>query len=201
MVKQLRWPLALAAVLVSGCSLFRWSGNPEMDIASVDTWSAADLAASASPARAQRSVDGIPRGPLPATLYYADLGPDAIDVSNYPAQQRHNYALFKQECSRCHTLARAVNSRVESRLYWHFHLVRMNLHSRLRQERPIPSDQAKDILDFLEYDAQARKVQDRAHFDAQVEELKRRFDPILNHLIQQMQENKQPVVSPYGQPR
>ncbi|MBI2788971.1 MAG: hypothetical protein HYX59_09850 [Elusimicrobia bacterium] len=129
-------------------------------------------------------------------MYYADLGPDSIDVSAYPAQQKHNYGFFRLQCSRCHTLARAVNSPVQSRAYWHFHMIRMSLHSRLQREGPIPPDQMKAMLDFLEYDARVRKVDDKKRFEERTEELKRRFEPTLQRLLEHMQRSPQPRLMP-----
>ncbi len=39
-----------------------------------------------------------------------DKGPAEIDVSKYPAEQQSNYNTFAKKCSKCHTLARAINS-------------------------------------------------------------------------------------------
>ena len=189
-------PLAATVWLIAGCAMFRWSGSPDPELSPNWVWSTGDLQISTEPARA-RPPAPVPPDKLPDTLYYADLGPDTIDVTDYPAQQKYNYTIFAPECSRCHTLARAVNSPVESRLYWHFHLDRMSLHSRFRRQGPISAKDKKAILDFLEYDAQIRKVQDRKHFDEQNEALKKRFEPILRRLLEQIREADQtnpPVV-------
>ncbi len=178
-------PLAMAAAVLAGCSLLHWSGHPDPELSRNWVWSTGDLVISTETAPA-RAVLPAPPEKLPDTLYYADLGPDTIDVADYPAQQKYNYGLFEAECSRCHTLARAINSPVESRLYWDFHLVRMSLHSRFRHRGPISGAEKKAILDFLEYDAQVRKVQNRRRFEEQTEEMKRRFEPILKKLIDQM---------------
>jgi len=123
---------------------------------------------------------------LPDTQYYADLGPDSIDVSSYPPEQRANYEVFARACSPCHTLARAVNSPTQSRLYWKFHLARMSLHSRLEHEGPLPKAEVDAVLDFLDYDAQVRKVRDRERFLQQEDELKRRFEPILQRQLKEL---------------
>ena len=180
-----RTALLAATALLSGCAMFRWSGHPDPELSRNWIWSTGDLVISTEPARA-RPPEPVPPENLPDTLYYADLGPDTIDVGDYPAQQKYNYTIFERECSRCHTLARAINSPVQSRLYWHFHLARMSLHSRFRRQGAIPAQKTKAILDFLEYDAQIRKVQDRKHFEERTEELKRRFEPILKKLLDQM---------------
>lgn len=120
------------------------------------------------------------------TPYYSDLGPAWIDVSRYPPEQQRNYKTFVAVCGRCHTLARAVNSPTESRLYWRFHLARMNLHSRLTENAPLSRQDVADILDFLDYDSRVRKIQDRKHFEALTENLKKRFDPILRKQLRRL---------------
>ena len=89
-----------------------------------------------------------------------------------------------------------MNSPVQSRAYWHFHMLRMSLHSRLKSEGPIPPDQMKAMLDFLEYDARVRKVEDKKRFEARTEELKRRFEPTLERLLEHMQRSPQPRLMP-----
>lgn len=190
-------PAALATALgfLAGCSLFRWSGYPDPAAPAPGRFSAVELELSTVPARGQEPPLPPPED-LPQTLYYADLGPDDIDVSGYPAQQQFNYGVFRLQCARCHTLARAVNSPVQSRAYWHFHLLRMSVHSRLKREGPIPHDQVKAMLDFLEYDARVRKIEGRKSFEARTEELKRRFDPTLHRLLEHMQSAPQPRLLP-----
>ena len=188
-------PFAAAALLLAGCSIFRWSGRPHSDIDAPGKWSAADLVISTEIAHARPTASLVAEN-LPLTLYYTDLGPDTIDIADYPAQQKYNYAVFAHECSRCHTLARAVNSPVKSRLYWRFHIARMSLHSRLNRLGPISAEETKSILDFLEYDAQIRKVQHKGDFERQNAELQRRFEPILKELIERLQTSRQPILNP-----
>lgn len=187
--------LATALGFLAGCSLFRWSGYRDPAAAPAGRFSAVELELSTAPAHAPEPALPPPEE-LPETLYYADLGPDSIDVSDYPAQQKYNYGFFRLQCSRCHTLARAVNSPVQSRAYWHFHLHRMSLHSRLQREGPFPPDQVEAMLDFLEHDARVRKVEGRKRFEAQTEELKRRFEPTLKRLLEHMQKSPQPRLLP-----
>jgi hypothetical protein len=186
---------AAALGLAAGCSLFRWSGYRDPAAAPPGRFSAVELELSTSAAPGREPALP-PLEDIPETLYYADLGPDTIDVSGYPAQQKYNYGFFRLQCSRCHTLARAINSPVQSRAYWHFHLHRMSLRSRLQNEGPLPPDQVKAMLDFLEYDARVRKVEDRKRFEARTEELKRRFDPTLRRLLEHMQKTPQPRLLP-----
>lgn len=172
--------------LLAGCSLFRWSGYRDRDPERLGEWSAAELVVSTSPAKPRAAPLPIVRiETLPPTLYYSDLGPEEIDVSDYTAQQKYNYAIFRRECSACHTLARAVNSPTQSRAYWRFHLARMSLHSRVNRAGPLPHEDVKRILDFLEYDSRIRKVQNRKEFDDRTETLKRRFDPTLERLLEE----------------
>lgn len=192
---MIRLALATALALLAGCSLFRWSGYRDPAAAPAGRFSAVELELSTATAQAREPVLP-PAEDLPQTLYYADLGPDSIDVSAYPAQQQYNYGFFRLQCARCHTLARAVNSPVQSRAYWHFHMIRMSLHSRFQKEGPIPADQMKSMLDFLEYDARVRKVEDRQRFEARTEELKRRFEPTLKRLLEHMQKSPQPRLMP-----
>ena len=57
-------------------------------------------------------------------------------------------------------------------------------------------DQVKAVLDFLEYDARVRKIDDRKRFEARTEELKRRFEPTLKRLLEHMQKSPQPRLMP-----
>lgn len=120
------------------------------------------------------------------TEYYTDLGPDRIDVSSYPEVQRRRYATFARVCGQCHTLARAVNSPTQTRTYWRFHLARMSLHSRMHHQGPLPEADRQAVLDFLEYDARVRKIEGAEGFRARDEELKRRFDPILERQLREL---------------
>ena len=42
--------------------------------------------------------------------YPNDFGPESIDVSGYPEEYKESYNLFVEKCSRCHTIARPINS-------------------------------------------------------------------------------------------
>lgn len=172
-----------ALTLLAGCSLFRWSGYRDRDPARIGDWSAADLVVSTSPARPRPELPPATLENVAATLYYSDLGPEEIDVSGYSTQQKYNYEIFRRECSACHTLARAVNSPTQSRAYWHFHLARMSLHSRVNRAGPLPKEDLKHVLDFLEYDSRIRKVEHRKDFEERTEELKRRFDSALEKIL------------------
>jgi hypothetical protein len=183
---------AFAAVIVlAGCSLFRWNAKP--DVVQGDDWDSSEMRPSTAPARAR------PAAPTPSVFdeevsHYADLGPSEIDVSAYPSQQKYNYKLFKQSCGLCHTTARAVNSETQSRLYWRFHLARMNMHARFQGAYPLTPLETQQVLDFLVFDAKVRKVEKRAEFYAQTEELKRRYDAVLRKKMRALQSPGQPRI-------
>ncbi|MYF55260.1 hypothetical protein F4083_06355 [Candidatus Poribacteria bacterium] len=46
----------------------------------------------------------------PAKTYAADQVPAEIDVSNYPQEMQTLYNVFTRRCSKCHTVARPINS-------------------------------------------------------------------------------------------
>jgi len=75
-----------------------------------------------------------------------DSGPDKIDVSTYPAEQKARYALFQQKCAKCHALARPVNSRFTA-AEWKHYMKRMVR----RPNAGITQEQAEDIFEFLKY--------------------------------------------------
>ncbi|MBI3088270.1 MAG: hypothetical protein HYY91_05240 [Candidatus Omnitrophica bacterium] len=103
--------------------------------------------------------------------YANDLGPDEIDVSGYPPQMQRSYALFARRCSRCHTLARAVNSQWASPAFWE-HYVRVMWHKPGSQ---INGSEARQLWEFLVHDSQVRKLDRREEFEAFRERLLEEF--------------------------
>jgi hypothetical protein len=86
-----------------------------------------------------------PTAPDPA--YAArDSGPGTVDVSSYPEQQKKNYAIFSAKCSKCHPLARPINSRFTA-AEWKRYMKRMIR----RPNSGINEEQAVDIYDFLKF--------------------------------------------------
>ena len=82
----------------------------------------------------------------------ADNGSNFIDVSNYPSEMQERYKLFARKCSRCHTLARPVNS-VFLGEAWRKYVYKM-------MKKPgsgLTPKVADEIIEFLIYDSQARK--------------------------------------------
>ena len=53
-----------------------------------------------------------------------DKGPDKIDVSAYPAPQQAAYKVFATKCSKCHTIARPINTMMK-RDEWERYVKRM----------------------------------------------------------------------------
>jgi len=42
--------------------------------------------------------------------FEADKGAESIDVSGYPEQMQEYYEIFFKKCSKCHTIARPINT-------------------------------------------------------------------------------------------
>lgn len=82
-----------------------------------------------------------------------DKGPDKIDVSKYPAELQKSYKLFSSKCSKCHTIARPINTTM-TRPEWERYVKRM-MH---KPNSGISDKQGKDIFDFIEYDQEHRKA-------------------------------------------
>ncbi len=114
--------------------------------------------------------------PKPARpLFYYDLGPDSIDVSAYPKAKRDEYAVFTHVCSQCHTLSRPINAPVITRRDWSHFIKRMHGRTRLTAGAKITPVEARQVLDFLVFDARVRKVERRGAFLAQAKRLKEEF--------------------------
>ena len=75
-----------------------------------------------------------------------DKGPGTIDVSTYPAEQQARYQVFQQKCSKCHPVARAVNSRFTA-VEWKRYIKRMVR----RPNAGVTDEQADQIFEFLKY--------------------------------------------------
>jgi hypothetical protein len=75
-----------------------------------------------------------------------DAGPDKIDVSTYPPEQKARYGIFQQKCSKCHSVARAVNSRFTA-TEWKRYIKRMVR----RPNAGVTDEQAEDIFEFLKF--------------------------------------------------
>jgi mono/diheme cytochrome c family protein len=102
-----------------------------------------------------------------------DKGPDKIDVSAYPAEQQANYKLFTGKCSKCHTIARPLNT-LMTRDEWSRYVKRM-MH---KPNSGISDAQGKQIFEFVVYDQTERKDKNPKAFfkalsDEEIEKLKK----------------------------
>lgn len=81
-----------------------------------------------------------------------DKGPSKLDVSHLSPQLQADYKLFSEKCSKCHTLARPLNTSM-TKEDWSRYVKRM-MH---KPNSGISRKQAKKIFDFLVYDQVNRK--------------------------------------------
>lgn len=130
-----------------------------------------------------------------AALFYSDLGPETVNVSEYPAQQRRNYAIYARVCSRCHTLARSINAPYVNRGWWDFYITNMRMRA-VRRDESLDRHDMSAILDFLEYDSNERKVARAAEFEATKIELKRRFEAALDARVDELIRQPEPPTPP-----
>jgi len=101
-----------------------------------------------------------------------DKGPDKIDVSAYPPELQAGYKTFTSKCSKCHTIARPINTKM-TRPEWERYVKRM-MH---KPNSGIGDKQGKEIFEFLIYDQTNRKDKNpsaffRALSDEEIEKLK-----------------------------
>ncbi len=102
-----------------------------------------------------------------------DKGPDKIDVSAYPAAQQANYKLFAGKCSKCHTIARPLNTMM-TKAEWERYVKRM-MH---KPNSGISDTQGKQIFEFVVYDQTERKDKNPKAFfkalsDEEIDKLKK----------------------------
>jgi len=102
-----------------------------------------------------------------------DKGPDKVDVAAYPPKIQAAYKLFAGKCSKCHTIARPINTMM-TRAEWERYVKRM-MH---KPNSGISDNQGKDIFDFLVYDQTERKDKNPKAFfpalsDEEIEKLKK----------------------------
>ncbi|HZT28473.1 MAG TPA: hypothetical protein VFA33_01225 [Bryobacteraceae bacterium] len=101
-----------------------------------------------------------------------DKGPNTIDVGAYPPEMQKAYKLFSAKCSKCHTIARPINT-LMTRPEWERYVKRM-MH---KPNSGISDKQGKEIFDFLIYDQTNRKDKNpkaffRALSDEEIQKLK-----------------------------
>lgn len=76
--------------------------------------------------------------------FAADKGPDKIDVSGYPKKMQDAYKVFSVKCSKCHTLARPINTNMK-KAGWKRYVKRMAN----KPKSGISKGEAKAIYKFL----------------------------------------------------
>lgn len=86
-------------------------------------------------------------------VFEADKGTDTINVSQYPPEQQEAYKVFSEKCSKCHTLARPINSDYALPEEWTAYVDKM----RHKKRSGIDDDAQKTITQFLIYDSSVRK--------------------------------------------
>ena len=75
-----------------------------------------------------------------------DVGPDTIDVSPFPPEVREVYPLFQVKCSKCHSLARPINSSISGD-EWKAYIKKMIR----RPASGINEEVGQRIFEFLKY--------------------------------------------------
>lgn len=70
---------------------------------------------------------------------------EGIDPAVVPPSLAADHALFNSRCSRCHTLARPLNARVDSPRYWQLYVSRM----RRQPGSGITRDEEPRLVRFL----------------------------------------------------
>ena len=82
----------------------------------------------------------------------ADRGTNLIDVSKYPLKMQEYYKIFAQKCSRCHTLARPINSEFVGKAW------RKYVYKMMRKPGSgLTPKTAEQIIEFLIYHSQVRQ--------------------------------------------
>jgi hypothetical protein len=91
--------------------------------------------------------------PLDPQVIAWDKGVDKIDVAAYPLEIKKDYKVFADLCSRCHTLARAVNCDFVLEDDWERYIKRM-----MRRGRSlIKPEDAEKAFEFAVFDSKLRK--------------------------------------------
>jgi hypothetical protein len=85
----------------------------------------------------------------------ADRSPDTIDVSRFPPKYQQAYKLVEIKCSKCHSLAHAMDRRMSAD-FWRSYIKKM---SRL-QGSGINERTGEVLLDFLIYFSQSQNAPD-----------------------------------------
>ena len=79
-------------------------------------------------------------------VFDADFGPSAIDVAGYPEEMQDLYPLYAKRCSKCHTLARSINSEYRGE-DWDRYVARMSR----KPNSGISPRTGEKLLSFLKF--------------------------------------------------
>jgi hypothetical protein len=79
-------------------------------------------------------------------VFDADSGPVSVDVSEYPEEMQELYTLYARKCSKCHTLARSINSEYRGE-DWDRYVARMSR----KPNSGISPNTGNKILSFLKF--------------------------------------------------
>jgi hypothetical protein len=72
---------------------------------------------------------------------------EGIDATRLPAEVRADYDVFAHRCSKCHTLARPLQSGIVDDVFWEQYVARM----RRQPGSGISEEDARVVLRFLHY--------------------------------------------------
>jgi hypothetical protein len=194
-MKRFAW--LAAAVLFAACATWRWSGSPPRDGSPTDVLHPAPPDAPGPEVEAPRPAAAHPRTkvaslPDPTTvkletaMFSSDLAPDELDISEYPVQQRYNYRIYSQACSRCHDLSRSLYAPHTTGAWLDFYLMSMRVRGRLKG-RAFTTEELNAVRDFLRYDTKTRKK--TKQFEAQTERLRERFNATVDARIEKLQKS------------
>jgi len=138
---------AAAAVAVASAAFGAWAADKTSSAPAKDKKPAAAAEDGLPPASTQEQIDKM------------DNGPDTIDVSKYPKEQQSNYLVFAARCSKCHTLARPINSPYALPEEWDAYVKKMSRKPRsgLDGDGDEKKKIRQQIIDFLTYDSSVRK--------------------------------------------
>lgn len=97
---------------------------------------------------------------------------DGLDSAQLPPEVRGDYEVFAQRCSKCHTLARPLNSGITEDEFWALYVARMR---RMPGSGISPEDETR-ILRFLKFfSAEQRKgKKDKSEIEPSEKALARR---------------------------
>jgi hypothetical protein len=99
------------------------------------------------------SVAAAPDSPAPPRRDPERDEADPIDVADYPAEQQERFALFRQKCTRCHSLSVALGTPFTPAV-WKRHQKRPNA--------ALTEEQAQAIHEFMKFHAARKSTGERA---------------------------------------